>query len=52
LRIYDEKAIWLSDLRPAFGEGRFFFEEEWNACTDKAISGSIEGGTKGDESDN
>ncbi len=25
---YDPKAIWLSDLRPAFGERRFFFEEE------------------------
>ncbi len=25
---YDPKAIWLSDLRPAFGEKRFFFEEE------------------------
>ncbi len=25
---YDEKATWLSDLRPAFGEKRFFFEEE------------------------
>ncbi len=25
---YDSKAIWLSDLRPAFGERRFFFEEE------------------------
>ncbi len=25
---YDPKAIWLSDLRPAFGEQRFFFEEE------------------------
>jgi KamA family protein len=25
---YDDQAIWLSDLRPAFGEERFFFEEE------------------------
>ncbi|RME96372.1 MAG: lysine 2,3-aminomutase [Verrucomicrobia bacterium] len=25
---YDETAIWLDDLRPAFGEPRFFFEEE------------------------
>ena len=25
---YDEKATWLSDLRPAFGDKRFFFEEE------------------------
>jgi hypothetical protein len=25
---YDEEAIWLNELRPAFGEDRFFFEEE------------------------
>ncbi len=25
---YDEKAIWLDDLKPAFGEERFFFEKE------------------------
>lgn len=25
---YDEDAAWLTDLRPAFGEERFFFEEE------------------------
>ena len=25
---YDEKAIWLDDLKPAFGEKSFFFEQE------------------------
>ncbi len=25
---YDENALWLSDLKPAFGEDRFFFEDE------------------------
>jgi hypothetical protein len=25
---YDEEAVWLSDLRPAFGDKRFFFEAE------------------------
>lgn len=25
---YDPKAIWLDDLKPAFGEEKFFFEEE------------------------
>jgi KamA family protein len=25
---YDEKAIWLDDLRPAFGQEKFFFEDE------------------------
>ena len=24
---YDEDAIWLDDLKPAFGEDSFFFEE-------------------------
>jgi hypothetical protein len=25
---YDETATWLDQLRPAFGEEKFFFEEE------------------------
>jgi KamA family protein len=25
---YDDKAAWLSDLKPAFGEEKFFFEDE------------------------
>ena len=25
---YDENAIWLDELKPAFGEKKFFFEEE------------------------
>lgn len=25
---YDEKAVWLDDLKPAFGEEKFFFQEE------------------------
>jgi len=25
---YDENALWLDDLKPAFGEDKFFFEEE------------------------
>jgi KamA family protein len=28
---YDEKAIWYSDLKPAFDEKKFFFTEELNA---------------------
>jgi len=27
---YDEKATWLSDLRPAFGRDKFFYQEELN----------------------
>ncbi|TVR79103.1 MAG: lysine 2,3-aminomutase [Chitinophagaceae bacterium] len=26
---YDEKAVWVSDLKPAFGEEKFFFEKEF-----------------------
>jgi len=28
---YDEDAKWLNDLTPAFGEEKFFFEDEFNA---------------------
>ncbi len=28
---YDEEATWLDGLRPAFGEEKFFFEEEYSA---------------------
>lgn len=28
---YDEKATWLHDLEPAFGEKKFFFEDEFEA---------------------
>lgn len=33
---YDEKAGWLSDLKPAFGENAFFFEEEYRAMCQSA----------------
>lgn len=28
---YDENATWLDDLKPAFGEEKFFFEDEYQA---------------------
>ncbi len=28
--VYDDQAIWLDDLKPAFGEEKFFFENELN----------------------
>jgi hypothetical protein len=28
---YDESATWLDQLVPAFGENRFFFEDEYRA---------------------
>lgn len=30
---YNPEATWLDHLKPAFGEERFFFEEEYNAMT-------------------
>ena len=28
---YDEKAVWYTDLKPAFGEEKFFFTDELNS---------------------
>lgn len=28
---YDPKAIWLDDLKPAFGEEKFFYESDWES---------------------
>jgi KamA family protein len=33
---FDETATWLDQLRPAFGEERFFFEEEYDAMVGRA----------------
>ena len=35
---YDEDAIWLADLEPAFGEEKFFFEEELEQMCEEGIS--------------
>lgn len=35
---YDEKAIWLDELKPAFGETAFFFETELNQKFNEQIS--------------
>jgi L-lysine 2,3-aminomutase len=32
---YDSKAAWLDELKPAFGEEKFFFEEELNQIFDE-----------------
>jgi hypothetical protein len=32
---FDEKALWLDDLEPAFGEDRFFYEGEFEELADK-----------------
>ncbi len=39
---YDEKAVWLDDLKPAFGEKEFFFERYMRALKPKC--GSQSGG--------
>ncbi|MBK1690808.1 KamA family radical SAM protein [Ectothiorhodospira mobilis] len=35
---YDEQATWLEQLRPAFGEDRFFFEDEYAAMQARATA--------------
>ncbi|MFP3872874.1 MAG: KamA family radical SAM protein [Thiohalophilus sp.] len=35
---YDENATWLDQLKPAFGEAKFFFEEEYQAMLAGEIS--------------
>ena len=35
---YDKEAVWMSDLRPAFGEDKFFFEEELEWLFDERVS--------------
>jgi len=35
---YDEKAIWLDELKPAFGEEKFFFEEELESIFHEHVS--------------
>lgn len=36
---YDPKAKWLSDLKPAFGQERFFFEQEHDEMEIRALQG-------------
>ena len=33
---YDEKATWMSDLRPAFGKDKFFYQDELNQMIRKS----------------
>jgi len=34
---YDPTATWLSDLQPAFGEKRFFFEDAMEAALAESV---------------
>ena len=39
---YDESAVWLDDLKPAFGESQFFWEKEMDNFGDaKGSSGQL-----------
>jgi KamA family protein len=35
---YDEKATWLNQLKPAFGEEKFFYEDEFHAMKEGRVS--------------
>ncbi|MEQ9002374.1 MAG: lysine 2,3-aminomutase [Pseudomonadales bacterium] len=35
---FDPEATWLDQLRPAFGEDRFFFEDEWRAMAGASLT--------------
>ena len=35
---YDDKATWLNHLQPAFGDDKFFFQEEYEAMERAALS--------------
>ena len=35
---FDESATWFDDLRPAFGEDRFFFEDEFDAIRTRSAA--------------
>jgi KamA family protein len=36
---YDKKAIWMDDLKPAFDEEQFFFEEEFEWLFEESVKG-------------
>ena len=35
---FDEKATWLDQLKPAFGEDKFFYEDEYRAMKEGRIA--------------
>lgn len=37
---YDERATWLDGLKPALGEERFFFQDEYDGMLAKALKGT------------
>jgi L-lysine 2,3-aminomutase len=43
---YDEKATWLSELRPAFGKSKFYFEDELQALLSDDFKESLTRGKK------
>jgi hypothetical protein len=39
---FDERATWLDQLKPAFGESHFFYEAEYQAMQDRKIPRTAE----------
>lgn len=39
---YDPAATWLDQLKPAFGEQKFFFEDEYQAMLEQTVLGSYQ----------
>lgn len=37
---FDEEAVWLDDLKPAFGEREFFFQEEYERIRQSEVGSS------------
>ena len=38
---FDAKATWLDQLKPAFGEDKFFFQDEYEAMCEKQMSSKV-----------
>lgn len=41
---FDDKAMWLDDLRPAFGQEKFFYEDEFAALSMVSADSRISSG--------
>jgi hypothetical protein len=37
--VYDERATWLDQLKPAFGDKQFFYEEEYRSMLQEHVAG-------------
>jgi hypothetical protein len=39
---YDPEATWFSDLKPAFGEAHFFFDDEYEAIRAQKLAAAVD----------